>query len=84
MPSTPGSPAPLPTEAEILDRDLRRYHGTGDAARLCALHKRAAVLVSDPCEARFHLTHAWIYALVLGDREDVEGLERQLRAAGGL
>ncbi len=35
-------------------------------------------------ERRFHLTHAWVYALVDGDDARVGPLETRLREVGGL
>ncbi len=78
-----GSHADL-AEAASLDAELRRLHGSGDARALTTLHLQAAALMPAPGARRFHLTHAWVYALVAGDSERVDHLERELRAAGGL
>lgn len=81
MSSTPG---PLPASPAELDAALRARHGSGDAAGLSRLHERAAALLADPAGRRFHLTHAWVHALVAGDGPAVARLEAALRAAGGL
>lgn len=64
-----------------LDAALRT---TNDAAARVDLHRRAAEVVELLPERRFHLTHAWIYALVSGQVEAADALERELRALGGL
>lgn len=73
-----------PDAADALDAELRRLHGGPDAAALTRLHESAAAAMSDPAAARFHLTHAWVYALVCGDDAQIAALESQLIAAGGL
>ena len=78
-----GSQAASP-DAARLDAALRAHHAGGDAAALSALHCQAAALMTDPAARRFHLTHAWIYALVAGDAARITTLERQLRALNGL
>ncbi|MGM0585929.1 MAG: hypothetical protein ACQEUZ_14890 [Pseudomonadota bacterium] len=80
MPSTTGSP-PASPEARALDARLRALHGTGRAGELSRLHARAAGLLGTPEARRFHLTHAWVFALEAG--EDAAALEAALRAAGG-
>ncbi len=78
-----GSPAVSPDPAR-LDAALRARHAEGDASALCALHVQAAGLMNDPAARRFHLTHAWVYALVAGDEAQITTLERDLRALHGL
>jgi len=51
---------------------------------LSALHEQAAALMTDPTARRFHLTHAWVHALVAGDEARIATLEHQLRALDGL
>ena len=71
-------------EAEALDAELIRLHGVGRPARLSELHRRAAAMMADAAARRFHLTHAWVFALEAGDAAEVETLESELRALGGL
>lgn len=73
-----------PISAPALDAELRRLHGSGEAAALSALHVHAAELMPSPEGRRFHLTHAWIYALVAGDPFATVKLEAELRSMGGL
>ncbi|MEM8872569.1 MAG: hypothetical protein AAGE38_19370 [Pseudomonadota bacterium] len=49
-----------------------------------ALYHQAADLMTLSQARRFHLTHAWVYALEAGDETTIEALERELRALGGL
>lgn len=82
-----GSPAASPTERRAaLDAALIRLHGRAEAAaELSALHEAAAgMLAADPGARRFHLTHAWVYALVEGDEPAAARLEGALIALGGL
>lgn len=79
-----GSPALSADGAVALDAALRRLHGSGDAAALSALHCKAAGMMTSNEEARFHLTHAWVYAMVAGDPFETARLERTLRDLGGL
>lgn len=69
-----------------LNVELTQLHGQlAHAPRLSELHQEAATLfATDPGAARFHLTHAWVYALVAGDDALVASLEDQLRVMGGL
>ena len=53
-------------------------------ARLSDLHARAAERQTDPAARRFHLTHAWVHALVTGDAARTAPLEAALRDLGGL
>jgi len=64
-----------------LDLALRALHGSGRAAELSAAHLAAADRRHGR-EARFHLTHAWVFALEAG--ADVAAIEARLRALGGL
>ena len=81
-----GSPtgSPEAVEAAVLDAELRRLHGSARAAELSALHERAAALLPAAGARRFHLTHAWVFALEAGDEARAAALEGRLRAAGGL
>ena len=56
---------------------------TPDAIRI-ADHEAAAALQADPAARRFHLTRAWVHALVAGDDAATTRLEAALRASGGL
>jgi hypothetical protein len=67
-----------------LDTSLKRLHGGSNARVLSGLHEEAATLMNAPEARRFHLTHAWIYALVTGNEKDIRCLEGDLRALGGL
>ena len=69
-----------------LDEELTRLHGAADqAARLSELHEAAAAMLKgDGNACRFHLTHAWVYALVDGDGARIDALEDRLAALGGL
>lgn len=79
-----GSPAVSP-EAAALDAALVRLHGAGRPAELSRLHEQAAaMLAADPAARRFHLTHAWVYALESGEPGRAEALEAELAALGGL
>ena len=69
-------------DAEQINSELTRLHGGPEAARLCELHLMAAQLKVDAGWRRFHLTHAWIYALV--DGQDETALAAELQALGGL
>ena len=70
--------------AEI-DAALRALHGVGPARDLSRLHVHAAELVgADAGARRFHLTHAWVFALEAGDTAESDRLEAALRALGGL
>ena len=69
-----------------MDAALTRLHGRQEhAAELSALHEEAASdFAGTADERRFHLTHAWVYALVDSDDARVNALESRLRAVGGL
>ncbi len=71
-------------ERAALDAELVRLHGRAEAApRLSALHEMAAEEAA-PGARRFHLTHAWVFALVAGEEARAARLEQALRDAGGL
>ena len=74
----------MATEHEDLDAGLMAAHGSGDWRVLSQLHETAANLLETPEEERFHLTHAWVFALVGGDDERIAGLETRLKSLGGL
>ena len=69
-------------DAEHINAELTRLHGGPEAARLSELHIMAAQLNTEAGWRRFHLTHAWVYALVAG--HDETKLAAELRALGGL
>lgn len=77
-----GSP-PASPDARALDRALIALHGSGRAAELSHLHAEAAAMMTDVGAERFHLTHAWVFALEAGIDEE-RALRRQLKALGGL
>jgi hypothetical protein len=74
------------TDKAALNGELTRLHGQLEhAPRLSVLHEEAAVvLAGDRDASRFHLTHAWVYALVAGDDVRTDELEARLRELGGL
>ncbi len=76
----------VPDRKAEVDADLTRLHGRQDcASQLSALHEEAANDFAVTAEERrFHLTHAWVYALVDGDDARIVTLEDQLRRLGGL
>ncbi len=76
----------IPDRKAEVDADLTRLHGRQDCAyQLSALHEEAADhFAKTEDERRFHLTHAWVYALVDGHDARVTSLERLLKEAGGL
>ena len=76
-----GSPANSP-EARALDRALIALHGSGRAAELSHLHAEAARMMLSVAEQRFHLTHAWVFALEAGIAEET-ALHRRLKDLGG-
>ncbi|MEX0969443.1 MAG: hypothetical protein WD046_03235 [Paracoccaceae bacterium] len=69
-------------DRNALNAELIRLHGSENAARLNALHLKAATLSDDAGWQRFHLTHAWVYALVAGLDETPQA--DALRKLGGL
>jgi hypothetical protein len=71
------------SDADI-DADLKRLHGTGSSAELSRLHQDAAGRLSDPRAIRFHLTHAWVFAMEAGDSARAERLAAELRRMGGI
>lgn len=87
-----GSPRVSPPDRRVADRRaeldaaLTRLHGRHEhAAELAALHDEAAAdFAETAAERRFHLTHAWVYALVIGDDARISALEAELRRLGGL
>ncbi len=69
---------------EKLDSELISLHQRAEAApRLSLLHEAAAE-GAEPGARRFHLTHAWVFALVAGEEARAARLEQALREAGGL
>lgn len=71
---------PTPPLSE-LDAALRTER---DPKRLMVLHQAASAALDAPAAQRFHLTHAWVYALVCGDDAEVAHLERELQRRGGV
>lgn len=72
------------TPAQI-DARLKHLHGQLEAAaELSDLHEQAAQLTNVSGDHRFHITHAWVFALVAGDDARIALLEARLRALGGL
>lgn len=50
-----------------LDAQLHAAHAAGDAPALVTLYARAATQTADTDQAAFYLTHAYVFALELGD-----------------
>lgn len=73
------STSPDPPEPAALDAALRRLHGCHAPGALSVLHERAAMLFEGTQE-RFHLTHAWVFALEAGEELRAEALEARLKA----
>ncbi|MFQ5623274.1 MAG: hypothetical protein ACE5FS_07740 [Paracoccaceae bacterium] len=71
-------------QADEIDRQLRELHGGAEVLRLSDLHLRAAEIMDSRKGRRFHLTQAWVFALVAGDARRVSLLERELRSLGAL
>jgi hypothetical protein len=71
-------------QSDALDHELKRLHGSDAHIALSSLHEEAALAMPSKAERRFHLTHAWVYALVTGDDRRVQHLESQLKTLGGL
>jgi hypothetical protein len=67
-----------------LDAALIDLGRTGASADRLPLHLRAADLASSNGGVRFHLTYAYVFALELGDRIEIERIETRLRTLGGL
>lgn len=84
MRSMTGSPAASPDRAGALDARLLALHGSGRSAELSRAHEQAAELVGDDLGRRFHLTHAWVFALEAGDEPRIAALESRLSALGAL
>ncbi|MEM8658933.1 MAG: hypothetical protein AAF813_09195 [Pseudomonadota bacterium] len=68
-------------DAAALDAALSR---AGPAEERVALYRAAAEMMTTPEARRFHLTHAWIYALEAGEPDVIATLEDALRDLGGL
>ncbi len=83
---TGSPPVSPPDRRKQVDAELTRLHGRQEhAADLSALHEEAAAdFAATQNERRFHLTHAWVYALVDGDDARVDILQAELIAIGGL
>lgn len=72
-------------ELAALDAELDRLHRRGPPVRLAELHERAALLLAgDALGHRFHLTHAYVFALEAGDEARAARLAARLRALGAL
>ena len=66
-----------------LDLALRKNHGRGDARAMLSLHLLAAhYWQADPRQTSFHRTHAYVYALEIGDWGTVDTLYAALAAEG--
>jgi hypothetical protein len=64
-----------------LDDMLLQAHDAGDRPALVGLYARAAESVNDRDAACFYLTHAYVFALELGDARAAD-LHARLRAEG--
>jgi hypothetical protein len=82
--SPPASPAERAARLARIGAKLDRLHGRNCPRCLSWLHAEAAALLEAPQARRFHLTHAWVFALVAGDWARAAELEARLAAAGGL
>lgn len=74
----------MSTENANLNAELIALHGSKKTARLSVLHESAARLLDGRQAQRFHLTHAWVYALVAGDEARIKFLETRLKNLGAL
>ncbi len=66
---------------KVLDDMLIAAHARDDRAALVDLYARAADTVNDLDAACFYLTHAYVFALELGDAR-ASGLHARLKAEG--
>ena len=64
-----------------LDARLLAAHAAEDTPALVALYTEAADRATDPQAVGFYLTHAYVFALELGDAR-AGGLRRRLVAMG--
>ena len=64
-----------------LDQRLLVAHEAGDKRSLVTLYEKAAAGANDLDATCFYLTHAYIFALELGDPRSA-GLHRQLKSHG--
>lgn len=71
-------------QAAEIDAALKADPEGNNPAQLAELHEAAATLLQKPEEKRVHLTHAWVYALVLGDEALSSKLENHLKAINAL
>ncbi|MBW4982355.1 hypothetical protein KZZ07_07365 [Mameliella sp. CS4] len=66
---------------KALDDMLLAAHEAGDRPALVGLYAQAAETVNDMDAACFYLTHAYVFALELGDRR-ATALHARLKAEG--
>ncbi|ASP22131.1 hypothetical protein ANTHELSMS3_03504 [Antarctobacter heliothermus] len=66
---------------KALDDRLIAAHARGDRAALIALYAQAAETVNDLDASCFYLTHAYVFALELGDGR-APALHARLKAEG--
>lgn len=64
-----------------LNARLLEAHARGDHAALVGLYEEAAGSANDPVAAGFFLTHAYVFALELGDSR-ASALHARLKATG--
>lgn len=64
-----------------LDARLLQAHAACDAFSLVTLYREASAAANDPVAQRFYLTHAYVFALEIGDARS-EGLRAELVALG--
>lgn len=74
----------LNPDAAELDAALRRLHNTEESAELSLIHQKAAEMMEQSEAKRFHLTHAWVHALVSGNTNLIKDLEGHLKSLGAL
>lgn len=66
-----------------LDARLAALHLNGPPQDRAAAYEDAASAMDDPKAARFHLTHAYVFALEAGDELTASRLKSQLADLGG-
>ena len=68
--------------ADRIDAELKRLHGTDAAEHLSRLHLDAAALIDESDARRFHLTHAWVFALEAGNGALLDAIRPHFEALG--
>lgn len=65
--------------ADDLDKRLLAAHAARDKSALVSLYAEAAATASDDTARGFYMTHAYVYALEIGDARATE-LHKNLKA----